>query len=111
MKDILCAHFQESVEEVLIRHKSILDTISKLQQASSQLNRAVIKSVTTCGCIDINASKQDIPQDINFTESNCHWSTHIEGSLCDVCKDKIEDEIGSNLFYLAGLCNSLDINL
>jgi len=111
VKDILCDHFQDSVDNVLLRHKSILDIISKLQQSSAQLNRAVIKSVTSCGCIQIKAYKQDIPKDADYDELKEHMNTHIEGNLCDVCKDKIEDEIGGNLFYLAALCNSLNINL
>lgn len=111
MKDILCDHFQNSITDVLARHKSILDIITKLHQSSAQINRAVIKSVTSCGCINIKASKQEIPSDISYKELKSHMHTHLNGELCEVCKEKIVEEIGSNLFYLASLCNSLDINL
>ncbi len=111
MKDKLCDNFQSSITDVLTRHKSILDIITKLQQSSSQINRAVIKSVTSCGCININASKQEIPDDISYKELKNHMDTHLEGELCEVCKEKVIEEIGSNLFYLASLCNNLDINL
>ena len=38
-------------------------------------------------------------------------STHIEGELCENCKDIIEKEIGNHLFYITSLCNTLDISL
>ena len=50
-KDLNCDDFQNQVEEVLIRHKSILDIITKLDEYTSRINRAVVKSVTSCGCI------------------------------------------------------------
>ena len=39
------------------------------------------------------------------------FSTHTDGKICDNCREVIEREIGTNLFYLASLCNILDINL
>ena len=37
--------------------------------------------------------------------------THLEGKLCDNCRDQIEKELGKNLYYIASLCNTLDLNL
>lgn len=45
-------------------------------------------------------------------ESLSQQLTHqIEGSLCNNCREIIENEIGNNIFYLTSLCNSLDLNL
>ncbi|MDK2918125.1 MAG: hypothetical protein PWQ37_858 [Candidatus Petromonas sp.] len=111
MKDILCDEFQNSVEDVLTRHKSILDIITKLQESSARINRAVIKSITSCGCVTIKASKQELPDNISYDEVKNYMDNHLKGNLCESCREKIEEEIGNNLFYLAALSNTLDINL
>lgn len=112
MKDIIFDDFQDSVNDSLLRHKSILDTLSKYTESNARVNRAVIKAVTTCGCIKINASKQCLPTDEDSFENltDC-FKNHIEGELCDNCREVIEREMGNNLFYLTSLCNVLDINL
>ena len=48
--------FQDTVRQNLFHHKSILDTMSKLDESSARLNRAITKAVTACGCLNINAS-------------------------------------------------------
>lgn len=109
MKDIIFDNFQNDVNESLLRHRSILDIMTKLNEANARVNRALAKSVTNCGCIKISAKKQD-----TFTEnseSSPSLSTHIEGELCDNCREVIENEIGNNIFYLTSLCNCLDLNL
>lgn len=106
----LCHDFQEQVDNVLIRHKSILDIITKLDEYNSRTNRAVAKSVTSCGCISIHATKQDYSKE-SFEELINSVQSHVEGSLCDACKEVIDKEIGSYIFYLAALCNTLDLNL
>ena len=112
MKDLLCDGFQETVEECLIRHKSILDIMSKLTESSGRVNRAVSKAVTACGCIQIEADRQRIPPELESLELlKSHMSTHLKGKLCDHCVEVLEDEIGRNLFYLAALCNLLDLSL
>jgi hypothetical protein len=35
---------------------------------------------------------------------------HIEGSLCDNCKEIIETELGSSLFYATAICNILNLD-
>ena len=109
-KDLSCKDFQDQVEEVLIRHKSILDIITKLDEYTSRINRAVIKSVTSCGCIKIKATKQDYNKD-SLEEIKNNMKNHVEGKLCPSCEEIIQEEIGAYLFYLAALCNALDINI
>ena len=53
--------FQHMVSELLIRHRSILDCLSKYQESTSRVNRSIIKTVTDCGCISIIANKQQFP--------------------------------------------------
>lgn len=109
-KHIACNDFQEQVSHVLIRHKSILDIMTKLDEYNARINRAVAKSVTSCGCISINASKQDYSKE-SFGNNIDTVKSHLEGNVCPNCKDIIEKEIGSYVFYLAAICNSLDLNL
>jgi len=47
----------------------------------------------------------------DFDEVQKLMKTHIEGELCENCRDIIEKDIGRNLFYLASICNTLDLNL
>jgi len=111
MKDLICDHFQETVRELLIRHKSILDVLSKLDEASARVHRSTIKAVTQCGCLKIDAKKPTIPEDVSFLQLKELFDSHLKGELCPSCKDTIEKEMGRLLFYLAALCNHLDINL
>lgn len=112
MKDLLCDGFQETVDDYLVRHRSVLDVMSKLTESAGRVNRAVCKAVTSCGCIGIEAEKQRIPPELDSLESlKEHMSTHLKGKLCDHCTEILEDEIGRNLFYLAALCNLLNLNL
>lgn len=112
MKDIIFDNFQNNVNESLLRHKSILDIMTKYSESSARVNRAVAKAVTNCGCIEINAKKQNLHDDgETLDEFNYSLETHLNGSLCDNCRDIIEREIGNELFYLTSLCNSIDINL
>ncbi len=103
--------FQDQVDDVLIRHKSVLDVLSKIQESSAKINRAVVKSVTDCGCIQINSKKQSVPGDISFSELKNYMSNHVEGYLCDACKEKIGEEISTNIFYITALCNTFNMNI
>ena len=114
MKDVIFDNFQNSVSESLLRHRSILDIMTKLQESEARINRAVAKSVTTCGCVTVEAIKQQYQidkDDIDMETLKSCLQTHIKGSLCDNCRDVVEGEIGNNLFYLTSLCNLLDLNL
>ena len=111
MKDILIDDFQYTAQELLVRNKSILDLITKFQDSNSRVNRAIIKSVTQCGCLTISAHKQDIPEEASFDEMKSSADAHVDGTLCENCRDAIERDMGRNVFYLASLCNALDLNL
>lgn len=103
-------NFQDQVAQVLVRHRSILDTMTKLNEFDSRISRSVIKSVTSCGCISIDAQKQDFGSE-SFESMINKANNHVKGHICDNCKDVIEEEIGSYLFYLASLSNALDLDL
>jgi|SRR5690554_1009360 hypothetical protein len=106
-----CQHFQETVEQNLVRHYSILDIIGKFQDTNARINRALFRAVTACGCVKINAAKQVLPDDCSFENIREHLQSHVEGKLCENCLEVLEAEVGQNLFYLAGLCNALGLDL
>ncbi|MBO8165240.1 MAG: DUF1573 domain-containing protein [Brevibacillus sp.] len=103
--------FQEQVSQLLIRHRSVLDVISKTQESTARVNRALTKAITECGCIEVIAKKQ--PYDVNKTlqENAANLDTHLTGRLCDHCQEVITAELGKNLFYLTALCNLTDLKL
>ena len=35
----------------------------------------------------------------------------IKGDICSFCRERIENEIGESLFYLAGLCNAMGFSM
>ncbi len=111
MKDIILENFQSAVSDLLVRNKSILDILSKYQQSNAKVVRSIIKAITHCGCIQVKAGKQNIPEDATLTDIQKYMDTHLKGKLCKNCRDIIEKEIGNNLFYLANLCNTLDLSL
>jgi len=104
--------FQKSVDQFLIQHRSILDLMTKYQESNARVNRAIAKAVTQCGCIKIKAKKQIIPSNTKLTEIYKFMDTHIEGSLCDSCREIIETELelGSSLFYATAICNILNLD-
>ncbi|MHB1404794.1 MAG: nucleoside triphosphate pyrophosphohydrolase family protein [Desulfitobacteriaceae bacterium] len=107
----LTNQFQSTVKELLIRHQSVLDILTKGQEASARVNRAVVKSVTNCGCLAIEAQRQPIPEDATLLDLKQLLDSNLKGKLCDSCHDIIEAEIGKQLFYIAALANTLDISL
>lgn len=111
MKDIIFDDFQNSVNDSLLRHQSILDLMTKYSEANARVNRAIAKSVTNCGCTKIHAEKHHIAEDDLIEEPYINLNTHLEGILCDNCREVIEREMGNNLFYLTALCNALNISL
>lgn len=111
MKDTGEIRFQEGVTQYLSRHRSILDVQSKLSEATARVNRAVAKAVTACGCITVTAGRQTFPATAEFRDLSRFMSTHVHGSLCPRCREVVETEMGSALFYLAALCSLLDLNL
>jgi hypothetical protein len=111
MNDIMLDDFQNSVCESLMRHKSILDILTKLTESNARINRALAKSATQCGCISISACRQKLPEDASLENISQLLSTQIEGELCESCREILEKEIGTHLYYLAALCGEADISL
>lgn len=106
-----CSEFQSTVGMYLVRHRSILDVLSKLQESSARTNRAITKAVTACGCVEIDANRQEMPDESNLGELIEYASTHLEGRLCPECRERIESELGKLLFYVAAICNLLDLKM
>lgn len=111
MNDIVMDDFQKSVANSLIRHKSILDLMTKSSEVNSRTNRAIIKAVSRCGCIRIHAERQQLPDDASLDEIPALLKSQIDGELCDNCCDVIKEEIGAQVYYIAALCDALDLNL
>lgn len=111
MNDIILDDFQNSVAESLIRHRSIIDIMTKFNESNARVSRALAKSITSCGCISVSAHKQKLPDDASLENISDLLSYQVDGELCDNCKEVLEDEIGTNLYYLAALCDSMGINL
>ncbi|HHV54803.1 MAG TPA: DUF1573 domain-containing protein [Firmicutes bacterium] len=100
---------QAAVARNLVRHRSILDIMSKLDESGAKINRAVARSVTMCGCIRVNAGKQTFNGDLAHSLESV--DDHVLGELCDGCRENLETEIGRHLYYLAALGNVLGIDL
>ena len=77
----------------------------------ARVNRAIAKAVTTCGCISVTATKQQFPNDVGLSEIRQYLQSHLDGKLCERCAEALESEIGSEPFYIAALCNLLDLDL
>lgn len=103
--------FQEQVANLLLRHRSLLDIVSKCDQANSSVHRAVTKAITECGCIEVNGKKQPYTENMTVDQAHTILDTHVTGDLCDTCTEVISEQLGKNMFYIASLCNVLNINL
>ncbi len=112
MRDLICDEFQNTVSELIIRHQSVLDILSKLSEASARVNRAVTKSVTTCGCVKVEAERTALPENIqSVSELRSFLDNHLRGKLCPQCEEIVVTELGNLLFFTTALCNTLDISL
>lgn len=107
----LATEFQQAVAEYLIRHRSIVDIISKMQESAARVQRAVAKAVTACGCLEIHAGRQTVPDpdDVSYAELKHYVQTHLGGTLCDHCREVLETELGQAFFYATALCEVLNL--
>ncbi|CAH0120768.1 MULTISPECIES: DUF1573 domain-containing protein [unclassified Paenibacillus] len=103
--------FQDQVSELLLRHRSLLDVLSKYGQTNASVNRSVVKAVTECGCIELNAKKQFYAEDVDMEQAKQDLKSHLSGELCEHCKEIVTAELGKNLFYMSALCNLLEISM
>lgn len=104
-------NFQDLVSQLLIRHRSVLDVMSKTQETSARINRSLTKAITECGCVEVVAKKQPYDESKSLHENKQHLETHFSGPLCEHCKEVFTAEIGKNLFYLTALCNIAEIQM
>jgi len=111
MKHNTIEGFQSSVANLPTRHKSILDILTKLQDSGSRVNRAVIKSATSCGCISISADKQKYSEELTFDSMNDQLDDHVVGKLCRNCQTALIKELGNHIFYLTKLANTFELSL
>lgn len=111
MQDNCCCQFQEAVDEYLVRHRSVLDILTKYQEAAARVNRAYAKAVTECGCVTVDACRQQIPPEASFRELKNYMSDHTSGKPCTHCREIIAKEIGQSMFYLTALCNLSGLNI
>jgi hypothetical protein len=111
LKDIVFDEFQNTVSELLICNRSILDVMAKVQETNARLHQSIIKSVTRCGCIKIDASKPDIPEEATLADLKQLYDSHLKGNLCDDCQETIENSVGKLILYTAAVCNLLDMNM
>src|SRR5690606_11795408 len=95
------------------RHRSVLDVLSKMQEASARVQRAVAKAVTVCGCIRIEASCQALSdvtsEDVSYADLKQFVQSHVAGQLCHNCRDVIEVELGQAYFYTTALAATFNM--
>ena len=101
METDILTEYQKRVAAVIARNKSVLDILSKQQWAQSRVARSTVKAVTNCGCVEIYGRKNP-PRT---------GDSQLTGELCEECENTIMTEMGELMFYLASLCNALDISL
>ena len=106
----LSEDFQSKVSLLIARNNNILDILTKFQDSCGKTNRSVIKSATGCGCVRINAEKTSFNIEEIKSLSPKELSG-IKGDICSFCRERIENEIGETLFYLAGLCNAMGLSM
>ena len=114
VKNSIIDDFQYTVDNSLVRNKSIIDQLTKLQDCCSKTSSTVGKAATTCGCIQINVCKQAYPPlctDLCINDLHDLMCTHLQGQLCEDCQEHLERQIGRTLFYLTSICNTFDMNL
>jgi len=103
--------FQRQVSELLLRHRSVLDVMSKVQESASRINRSLAKAITECGCVEVVAKKQMYDSSKSLEEQKELLDTHFNGALCEHCREVVMAELGKNMFYVAALCNITGIRL
>lgn len=111
MRDLLCDDFQASVSSHLVQNKSILDAVTKLNEASMRVQRAITRAVTQCGCIRIEAGRQRVPEVSSLEELGRVLDSHVRGDLCVDCRELVETEVGNSLCYVAAVCELVGVNM
>ena len=59
-----------------------------MQESSARVQRAVAKAVTVCGCIEIDAARQALPdpasEDISYADLKQYVQSHLGGSFATI---------------------------
>lgn len=111
MNSLSLSQFQTQVSDLLLRHRSLLDVLSKTTQSNAAVHRAVTKAITECGCVQVHAGKQHYSTEMTIDDAKKLLDTHMAGELCENCTEVVAAELGRNLFYLASMCNLLGIDM
>ncbi len=111
LKSEVVDQFQGKVSELLIRHRSILDSLTKFHESTARVNRSIVKTVTSCGCMNINAARQLCPPETDYKDCRQYMDSHLSGQLCEHCREIVEETLGNHLFYITALCHLLELEL
>lgn len=109
MKDEQLCSFQEEASALLIRNSNILDILTKIQTSCAKMCRSTVKAATGCGCTEVSARKITLSERDFFTGMS--KDSGVKGKLCDDCRSIVQGEIGETLFYIASLCNALNLSM
>lgn len=93
LKDLMADNFQSTVSKQLICSRSPLNVLSHHQANVTKIQHTITNIIIGCGCIQMGLDR------------------NLTGNLCDHCRERLENEIGRSMVYLAALCNSLDVNM
>lgn len=85
--------------------------MSKMQVYTARTQRAIVKAVTGCGCIEICARTQRLTETDDITALTKAMDSHLKGVLCENCKSTIEREIGSTLYYITSIACALNLDM
>jgi hypothetical protein len=102
---------QQVAAQMLLRNKSLLDALTKMQEAGAKTLRSVVKAATRCGCIELSGALQPINSNMTFEEIRGKLNFYKDGEICNECKFAVEKEMGAVLFYMASVCNALDLDM
>ncbi len=102
--------FQKEVALLIARNNNLLDILTKYQDSCAKVCRTAVKTATGCGCITIHAEKTlfDINSIQNMSPKELSGTS---GNLCTTCRERLENEIGESFFYLAAICNALEMSM
>ena len=99
LKNTVLDEFQYTSNDFLIRNRSILDSMTKMNDSCARISRTLVKAATHCGCISIRGEKQQAPGVSGMDEMKHHIKSHIkEGNYVKTAVDSLERDIGRNLF-------------
>ncbi|MBS7262781.1 MAG: DUF1573 domain-containing protein [Eubacteriales bacterium] len=103
--------FRRTVNGSLAFNKGILDCLTKYQTATAALARVIVKASSLCGCIHIAADQQHLSPGSGLDDLSELMKTHITGDLCRRCRENVEREIATSLYYLTAIANAFGTDI